>query len=120
MASELGVTIQNDGALRQLVAGECIEHFLKIDELVPVVVGQVVQYNTTEDNFDAYTSGMAATMYAVIAEDKTIAADTVCRCIVKGKVRKKKLDSVAQADLEIDVALIKCGNIPVPDDVRVA
>lgn len=118
MSSELGVTIQNDGALRQLIVGDCIEHPLKISSACPVVVGQVVQYNTTNDEFDAYTSGMAASMYAVIVEDRTIAADTMCRCIVKGKVRKTKLDATAQGDPEIEIALIKSGIIPVPDDVR--
>lgn len=120
MASELGITTQSDGALQQLKVRECIEHYLLIDALVPVVVGQVVQYNTTNDNFDAYTSGMAASLYAVIAEAKTIGADTLCRCIVSGIVRKTALDATAQADAEIDVALIKCGIIPVGTDVRLS
>lgn len=120
MPSEYGLTTESDGALQQLKVRDCIEHYLLIDALVPVVVGQVVQYNTTNDNFDAYTSGMAASLYAVIAEAKTIGADTLCRCIVKGSVRKTALDATAQADAEIDVALIKCGIVPVGEDVRVA
>lgn len=120
MSGELGVTIQSDGALKQLVAGDAIEHFLELDAAATCAVGQVIQYNTTEDNWDDYTSGMAASLYAVVAEAKTLSGDTFCRCIVKGKVRKSKLDSTAQADAEIDVALLKSGIVPVTDDVRVA
>lgn len=117
MASEFGIGSESD-TLQQLVFQDVIYHPLLIDSLVPCVVGQVVQYNTTNDNWDAYTSGMAASQYAVIAEGKTLSGDTKVSCVVKGSVRKSKLDSTAKADAEIDVALIKSGIIPVTDNVR--
>lgn len=117
MASEYGLTTQSD-TLNQLVIDECIYHPLLIDSAVTVAIGQVVQYNTTNDNWDAYTSGMAASLYAVIAETRTIGADSLCMCIVKGLVRKSALDATAKADAEIDIALIKSGIIPQSDAVR--
>lgn len=120
MAAELGLTTQNDGALEQLKVRDCIEHYLLIDSAVTVAVGQVVQYNTTNDRWDAYTSSMAAALYAVIAETKTISGHTLCRCIVKGVVRKSGLDAVAKADAEIDIALLKSGIVPIAEGVRAA
>lgn len=119
MASEYGITTQSD-TLNQLIIQDCIIHPLLIDVLVPVVPGQVVQYNTTNDNWDAYTSGMAASLYAVIAETRTIAADALCQCIVSGVVRKSALDATAQADAEIDIALLKSGIVPQSSAVRTA
>ena len=120
MAGELGITTQSDGALAQLVAGECVIHPLLLDAAVTCAVGQVVQYNTTNDNWDDYTSSMAAALYAVVAENKTLSGDTNVLCIVKGKVRKTALDATAQADAEIDIALLKSGIIPVPEEVRLS
>lgn len=117
MASEYGLTTQSD-TLNQLVVEDCIYHPLLIDSAVTVAIGQVVQYNTTNDNWDAYTSGMTASLYAVIAETRTIGADALCMCIVSGKVRKSALDATAKADAEIDIALIKSGIIPQSDAVR--
>ena len=119
MAGELGLTTETP-TLQQLKVADCVEHYLLADAAATVAVGQVLQYNTTEDNWDDYTSGMAAALYVVCAEAKTISADTLVRCIVKGSVRKTALDATAQADDEIDVALIKSGIIPVGEDVRVA
>lgn len=119
MAGEYGISSETD-TLQQLIIDGCVMGNLLIDAACPVVVGQVVQYNTTNDNWDAYTSGMAATMYAVIAEAKTIGSDTVCSCIIQGRVRKVKLDATAQADAEIDVALMKHGIVPVIDNVRLS
>lgn len=117
MASEYGLTTQSD-TLNQLIIQDCIIHPLLIDAAVTVAHGQVVQYNTTNDNWDAYTSGMAASLYAVIAETRTIGADALCQCIVKGIVRKSALDATAQADAEIDIALVKSGIIPQSSAVR--
>lgn len=117
MASEYGITTQSD-TLNQLVIQNCIIHPLLIDAAVTVAVGQVVQYNTTNDNWDAFTSGMAASLYAVIAETRTISGDSLCQCIVSGVVRKAALDATAKADAEIDIALIKSGIIPQSDAVR--
>jgi len=117
MASEYGLTTQSD-TLDQLIVQNCILHPLLIDAAVTVAKGQVVQYNTTNDNWDAYTSGMAASLYAVIAETRTIGADALCMCIVSGIVRKSALDATAKADAEIDIALIKSGIIPQSDAVR--
>jgi hypothetical protein len=117
MASEYGLTTQSD-TLNQLIIQDCIIHPLLIDSLVTVAHGQVVQYNTTNDNWDAYTSGMAASLYAVIAEARTIGADALCQCIVSGVVRKSALDATAQADAEIDVALLKSGIVPQSSAVR--
>lgn len=117
MASEYGLTTQSD-TLNQLIIQDCVIHPLLIDVLVPVAHGQVVQYNTTNDNWDAYTSGMAASLYAVIAEARTISGDSLCQCIVKGTVRKAALDATAKADAEIDIALLKSGIVPQSDAVR--
>lgn len=117
MASEYGLTTQSD-TLNQLIVQNCIIHPLLIDAAVTVAVGQVVQYNTTNDNWDAYTSGMAAPLYAVIAETRTISGDSLCQCIVSGIVRKSALDATAKADAEIDVALVMSGIIPQSDAVR--
>lgn len=117
MASEYGLTTQSD-TLNQLIIQDCIIHPLLIDAAVTVAVGQVVQYNTTNDNWDAFTSGMAAALYAVIAETRTISGDSLCQCIVSGVVRKAALDATAKADAKIDIALIKSGIVPKSDAVR--
>ena len=119
MAGEYGISSETD-TLQQLIVEDCSLNNLLIDAAVPCVVGQVVQYNVTNDNYDAYTSGMAATHYAVIAEDKTLSGDTLCACIISGKVRKVKLDATAQADAEINTALSKHGIIAVIDNVRLS
>ena len=49
MASEYGLTTQSD-TLNQLIIQDCIIHPLLIDATVTVAVGQVVQYNTTNDS----------------------------------------------------------------------
>ena len=61
---------------------------------------------------------MTAEHYAVVAENKTLGGDTKVSCVVAGRVRKAALDATAQADAEIETALLKSGIIAVGDNVR--
>jgi len=78
-----------------------------------LAVGQVLEFNTTTNDFVAYTSGSAANAYAVLGE---AAADSASQqrvlAIVRGDVRKDKLDATAQADAEIEGALLGSGIRP--------
>ena len=118
MAREFGMIEESAPALKQLAFQDAVYQSLLLDAAATAAVGQVVQYNTTEDNWDDYTSGMAASVYAVVAEDKTLSGDTKVSCVVKGQVRLAKLDATAQADAEILIALQKSGIIAVADNVR--
>lgn len=114
MSGEFGVTSESQ-ALQNLIVSDPRYMHLKLDAAATAAVGQVIQYNTTEDNWDDYTAGMAAEQYAIVAETKTISGDTFVSCLVKGEVRKAALDATAQADAEIEVALLKSGIIARPD-----
>ena len=116
MASEYGITT-NTAAVNDLIIQDVRYMTLTLDAAATAAVGQVVQYNTTEDNYDDYTSGMAATHYAVVAEAQTLSGDTAITCIVAGEVRKTQLDATAQADAEIEVALLTSGIRIRPDAV---
>lgn len=118
MAKEFGVIEESASALKQLVFDDVVFQSRLIDVLVPCVVGQVVQYNSTSNVWDAYTSAHAADAYAVIAEDKTLSGDTQVSCVVSGRVRLLKLDATAQGDAEIQIALSKSGIFAVADNVR--
>lgn len=96
----------------ELVAGPVQEFYGTIDAAATCAIGQVLEFDTTGNNWINYTSGSAKPAYAVCAEAKTLSADTRCRMIVGGCVRKDKLDSTAQADAEIEGALIGSGIIP--------
>lgn len=117
MSSEYGVTTQS-ATLQQLMAGECEVFPMLLDSTATAALGQVLQYDTTGDNYINYTSSMASASYVVCAEAVTLSADTRVACIVKGRVRKTQLDATAQADAEIDVALVKSGIIPVKNNER--
>lgn len=117
MSTEYGLTTQS-ASLRQLIAGPVEYRSLLLDAAATAAVGQVVQYNTTNNNYDDFTSDVTAEHYAVVAEAKTLAADTMVSCIVSGRVRKAALDATAQADDEIETALLKSGIIAVGDNER--
>lgn len=114
--ANLGITSESQ-SFNNLVVRDAVYASLLLDAAATCAVGQVVQYDTTANNFVDFTSDVTAELYAVVAETKTLSADTQCLCIVKGEVRKSELDATAQADAEIDVALIKSGIIPRGDIV---
>jgi len=106
-----GITNINQ-SVDELKAGPVKTAHLLLDAAATAALGQVIQFNTTENNYDDYTAGSTAQHYAVVAEAKTLAADTRVLCIVQGEVKLNKLDSTAQADDEIEAALLKSGIIP--------
>lgn len=119
MSSEsLGIT-ETTNSSTVVMAGPVREEYLLIDSAVAVAPGQVVEWDATGNNYQAYTSGSAAERYAVINSDtETLSGDKYIRCIVEGQVFFSVLDATAQADDEIKNALGKC-NIYAMPDVRV-
>jgi hypothetical protein len=105
-------------AVSALEAGPCDKMLLPIDGAVTKAVGQVVQYNTTNNNYDAFTSDVTAQHYAVLAEASDSVADGNFLCIVRGKVKLNALDTTSKADAEIKTALAKCGIIVVAAGTR--
>lgn len=119
MSGEYGVSAQSED-LEQLIRGECEIHSVLVDSAATAAVGQVLQYDASGDNYVDYTSSMAAAHYVVCAEAKTLSGDTKVACIISGRVAKAKLDATAQADAEIETALLKHGIIPVVDNERLS
>ena len=117
MAGEYGVSSQS-ATLQQLMAGPCEVFPMLVDSAATAAVGQVLQYDATGDNYINYTSSNAALSYVVCTEAVTLGGDTRVLCIVSGRVRKTQLDATAQADAEIDSALVKSGIIPVGNNER--
>lgn len=109
---DFGVSSETDTA-DNLVAGDKKKIPLLVDAAVGTKVrGQVVEFDTTGNNFQAYTSGSAKPAYAVLAEAIAISADTYCLCYVTGsELNKNALDATAQADAEIEAALLGSGII---------
>jgi hypothetical protein len=107
MAS-FGVTEESQ-AFENLVVKDGVYNSLLLDSTATCAIGQVVQYDQSANNFVNYTSADGATQYAVVAEAKSLSGDTQCLCLVRGEVRLSELDSTAQADAEIVVALNKSG-----------
>lgn len=119
MSSEYGVTTQS-ATLQQLIAGPVEIFPMLVDSAATAAVGQVLQYDATGNNYVDYTSSNAALSYVVCAEAVTLGGDTRVACIVQGRVRKTQLDATAQADAEIDSALVKHGIIPVGNNERLS
>ena len=112
-----GIESESNAGLN-IAAGEVYEMWLLVDAAATVAPGQVYQYNDTENNFDDFTSGATALLYAVCHEAaKTISEDTRVRCIVHGAVQKDNLDATAKADADIDVALLKSGIFAQPNAI---
>ena len=118
MAGEYGVSSQTE-TLDQLMAGPCEVFPLLVDAAATAAIGQVLQYDATGNNYVNYTSSNAALSYVVCTEARDISGgDALVGCIVQGRVRKTALDATAQADAEIDSALVKHGIIPVGTNER--
>ena len=108
------VSVVGTQAYDELVAGQARQQRLLVDSAATAAVGQVLQWDASGNNFVDYTNGAAAICYAVCAEDLTLSADTRVLCLVSGSdVRKDKLDSTAQADDEIEAALLSSGIRPI-------
>ena len=97
----------------ELAAGDVELFYCLVDSAATAAVGQVLEFDATGNNFVDFTSGSAKNAYVVCAEAVTLSADTRVKCIVAGKVRLLKLDATAQADAEIEAALLGSGIIPV-------
>lgn len=106
-----GVTSETQ-SYDELIAGEVKTFMCLVDSAATAAVGQVLEFDATGNNFVNYTSGSAKNAYVVCAEAKTLTADTRVLCIVSGEVRLGSLDATAQADDEIEGALLGSGIIP--------
>jgi len=107
----MGIDSQSQ-SYAELSAGAVSLFYALVDSAATAAVGQVLQFDTSGNNYVNFTSTCTAQSYIVCAEAKTLTADTRVKCIVGGYVRKDKLDSTAQADPEIEAALLKCGIFP--------
>lgn len=108
---DFGITT-DAGAIDNLIAGPVKTFACLLDSAATAAKGQVLEFDTTGKNFVNYTSGSAKPPYVVCAEDVTLTADTRVLCIVSGDVTKTELDATAQADGEIEAALLKSGIRP--------
>jgi len=106
-----GVTSETQ-SYDELAAGEVKVFYCEVDSAATAAVGQVLEFDTTGNNYVDYTSGSAKQSYVVCAEAKTLSGDTRVKCIVGGEVRLDNLDATAQADDEIECALLGCGIRP--------
>lgn len=111
---DYGITSESQ-AYNELIAGRVETHAVDVKASEgALAVGQVLEFDTTSNKFQKYTSGSTKPAYAVVAEAETIgAAGGRVVAIVQGRVNKNKLDATAQADAEIEGALLGSGIIPV-------
>jgi len=77
-----------------------------------IAIGQVLAFDNVSNAFIKYVSGSAAPAYAVAIEAVTVTAAARVMAIVKGAVTLGELDATAQADPEIEGALLGSGIIP--------
>lgn len=118
MTTSLGLTTQATQALHQLKAGPVLTAALTVASGATPSIGQVLKYDTTDHKWEDFSAFSAGDILAIFADtlvhdtDGTaLSADTVCGCIVWGEVNKTALDATAQADDDIEAALIENGII---------
>lgn len=109
----LGITSES-ASLDNLYAGQV--KTLAVDlkaSAGAIAIGQVLQFNTSPDAFEKFSSGSGANAYCVAAEakDNSASAQKIL-AVVQGEVNKGALDATAQADGEIVAALLGSGIIP--------
>lgn len=100
----------------ELIAGDVEVFYCLLDTAATAAVGQVLKYDQAAYNFVDATDivpGANGTPVVVCAEAKTLSADTRVKCIVRGRVRKDKLDTASQAFNHIEALLLNSGIIPV-------
>jgi len=112
MAEYSGLTNASDTVNTLITGGIKVLPVLCDTNVSGLESGQVLQWDGTGHNFQAYTSGCAKQAYAVLLEDAgTIATDSHRTAIVAGEVNLSALDSTAQADSDIIAALLGSGII---------
>jgi hypothetical protein len=116
--SDYGIDSES-AAIRNLIAGGVKTKSVAVKASEgALTAGQVLEFSADDDAFKKYVSGSAANAYAVVAEPVTIgAAGGYAVCIVQGSVNKSALDATAQADAEIEAALLGSGIICVNQQV---
>lgn len=97
-----------DVAAGSLELGPCETKSLLVDAAATPTVGQVLQYDATAENWVDFTAYSASGEYAIYndPDTDTLAEDTACTCIVAGTVNLAALDATAQADTDIEAALL--------------
>jgi hypothetical protein len=107
----LGVSTST-AAADNLAAGPVKTMTLALDSTVGTAVrGQVLEFDTSGDNWVKYTSG-SAKKCAVLWENVVLTADGYALCAVTGsEVNRNDLDATAKADGEIVAALLGSGII---------
>lgn len=109
----LGLTDDPRDEILNLEAGGGIERLalpIKASEGA-IARGQVLEYDDTAHAWKKYTSGHTG-KYAIAYEAGTITDSVNLLCIIKGQVNVLALDATAQADPDIDAALLGSGLIP--------
>jgi hypothetical protein len=111
--TDYGITSES-ASVNNLIAGEVKTMAVDIKASEgALAIGQVLAFDTSSNKFIKYVSGSTAPAYAVCAEEITIGAGGGrALAIVRGEVNKGALDATAQADPEIEGALLGSGIIP--------